>query len=457
MKKTTYILLLGAALTFGFTSCEKFLDREPISQITKDNYFNSETNASAAVTGMYRTMLSSFGYGQSMIIVPEFSARHVSHASAYPEYEQFALHTVQNTNPWTNNIWQSAYSTINAANNIIVNVPEMEEGLISEASRNRFVGEAKFIRALEYFFLVRAFGNIPLELTSTEEGDDFATPLSTTEETYAQIVEDLTEAMSLLVADAETDVAVQKGRASHLAAKALLAKVYLYQAAFTDDYSQAAELAKEVIDEPTLALVQDYASIWSAENTAESIFELQFEAQATNPLAASANDNASMLFYVKGTAPYELFEEADKRRDVTLKLGSENRYFMGKFPNFAPATQNLPVIRVAEIYLIHAEAQARVDNAVSPASYASLEKVQERAGVVKPMETYTSLAMYIQSIQEEKQRELLFEGETWFDFCRTGLALDKFETLDNENYFIYPIPESQRALNPTWDQNEGYN
>ncbi|TJZ59977.1 RagB/SusD family nutrient uptake outer membrane protein [Sphingobacterium olei] len=457
MNKKTYILLLATALAWVFTSCDKFLDREPISQITKDNYFNSEKNANSAVIGMYRTMLSSFGYGQSMIIVPEFSAQHVAHASAFPEYEQFAAHGVQNTNPWTNNIWQSAYATINAANNIIARVPEMDDALISDEAKNGFVGEAKFIRALEYFFLVRAFGNVPLQLMPTDEEDDLATPLSNPEEIYVQIVEDLTDAMSLLEDGNQGDAAFQKGRASHLAVKALLAKVYLYQAAYTNDYGQAAELAKEVIDDPRLALVQDYGSIWSAENTAESIFELQFDEQATNPLAAVGNDNASMLFYVKGSAPYELFEETDKRRDVTLKFGSRDRYYMGKFPNNAPATQNLLVIRLAEIYLIHAEAQARVDNAVSASSYASLEKVQERAEVVKPIAIYTDLDMYIRAIQEEKQRELLFEGETWFDFCRTGLALDKFESLDDENYFIYPIPESQRALNPGWSQNEGYN
>jgi len=456
MKKTAYILLLGTALTFAFTSCEKFLDREPLSQVTKDSYFNSETNANAAVVGMYRSMLSSFGYGQSMIIVPEFSAQHVSHSGQFAEYENFATYNVQTINPWTANMWKSIYATINAANNIIAGVTEMDDAIISEESKNKFVGEAKFVRALEYFFLVRAFGRVPLETMPTEEGDDLATPQATVEEIYTQITADLTDAVSLLT-DGTGDVSTAKGRASQLAAKALLAKVYLYQASFSNDYSQAATLAKEVIDDERFSLVQDYGSIWGAENTAEAIFELQFDEQVTNALAAVGNDNASMLFFAKGTIPFELYEETDKRRDVTVKLGSSDRYYIGKLPNNAPATQNVPLIRLAEVYLIHAEAQARTDNAVSMASYASLEKVQARAGVVKPIETYVNLDAYIRAIQEEKERELLFEGETWFDYCRTGLALEKYEGLESADYFLYPIPESQRGLNPSLDQNDGYN
>src|SRR5690606_41068994 len=95
-------------------------------------------------------------------------------------------------------IWQALYATINAANNVIDEVPNMDGSMISEEKKNIFIGEAKFIRALNYFFLVRAFERVPLKLKATKEGDDIKTPQAKKEDTYAQIVKDLTEAIAAL-------------------------------------------------------------------------------------------------------------------------------------------------------------------------------------------------------------------------------------------------------------------
>lgn len=438
------------------TSCNKFLDKDPLGQITEDEYFNSETNANAAVIGAYRSMMNSFSYGQSTVIVPEFSAVHVRHSAVFPEYETFATHNIQAINPWTSNMWQALYATINAANNVIDEVPNMDQSMISEEKKKLFIGEAKFIRALNYFFLVRAFERIPLKLKATKEGDDLNTPQVEKEETYAQIVKDLTEAITDLPKENPYTGDAARGRASHYGAKALLAKVYLYQAAFSNDYKKAADLANEVISSGGYSLVPDFSTIWTTQNSNEAIFEIQFDDQATNPLASVANDNPSVLFFAKDSTVLDLYAEADKRKDFTIKKGSKDNYFMGKFPNFSPASQNVTAIRLAEIYLIHAEAKARVDNSVSQAAYNSLKMVQERAGVVKPISSYTGLANFITGVQEEKERELMFEGETWFDYVRTKLALKKYKTLTKEEYFVYPIPTAQITLGGGLTQNPGY-
>lgn len=453
---TLYKLSFVFLLLAGTTSCESFLDREPLAQVTNDNYFNSETNADAAAIGMYRSMTSSFAYGQTMVIVPEFSANHVSHASIFPEYENFTTHGVTAINPWIANGWQGIYATINAANNIITHVPEMPEGTISDEKRSQFVGEAKFVRALHYFFLVRAFGRVPLKLTATTEDEDMAIPQSSSTEIYEQIVQDLTESITALP-ESHEGVEATKGRATKASAQALLAKVYLYQASFTEDYTLAAEAAEEVIQSQAFQLVDNFGSIWAAENTAETIFELQFDDQAINTLASVANDNASMLFYVKDASSLAaLFEEDDQRRDFSIVEGSRDRYYIGKFPNDNPPTQNLPILRLAEILLIHAEAEARATNNVSDAAFHSLEQVMTRAGVSRERSSFVSVDDFVQFVQEEKERELLFEGETWFDFCRTGLALEKYDTLQDENGLLYPIPSAQINLNRDLEQNPGY-
>lgn len=451
---TIYKLFFASVLLASITSCDSFLDREPLAQVTNDSYFHSETNANAATIGMYRTMTSSFTYGQTMIIVPEFSAGHVSHVSDFPEYENFKTHEVTATNPWIANVWQGVYTTINAANNIIEKVPEMPENTISDEKRDQFVGEAKFVRALNYFFLVRAFGRIPLKLAATTEEEDVAVPQSDPEAIYTQLVKDLTESIPALP-DMHDGTEATKGRATKAAAEALLAKVYLYQAAFTNDYSKAATAAMDVINHENFRLVDDFGSIWETENTAESIFELQFDDQTTNPLASVSNNNESMLFHAKDTSIVALFDENDKRRDFSV-YKEEERYYIGKFPNGTPPSQNLPIIRLAEVLLIHAEAEARASNSVSDAAFHSLSQVTSRAGITKEKSEFASVESFVKFVQEEKERELLFEGETWFDFCRTGLALEKYDTLEDETGFVYPIPSAQINLNRDLEQNPGY-
>ncbi len=456
MRHNTIYLLFLTFITVTMTSCDKFLDRAPLGQVGQDEYFNSETNANSALMGMYRSMMNSYSYGQSTIIVPEFSARHVRHAAEYPEYENFAEHDVQTINPWTSNMWKALYTTINAANQIIEEVPNMTSAMITEEKKNIFIGEAKFIRAFNYFFLVRAFGRVPLKMTYTRENSELDIKQSEKEEIYTQIIKDLIEAAALLPIENTYTGDAGRGRASHWAAKALLAKVYLYQAAFTNDYEKAAQLAQEVISSGKYKLAADYPSIWTTQNSEEAIFEIQFDDQATNPLAAVSNDNATVLFLAKDSTLLDLYREGDQRKTFTVKKGSKNNYFMGKFPNFSPASQNVTAIRLAEIYLIHAEAKARVDNAISQTAYNALQKIQERAGYTIPISDYANLEAFITAVQEEKERELLFEGETWFDYCRTKLALSKYSSLKDEKYFLYPIPAAEIGLGNNLTQNPGY-
>jgi hypothetical protein len=455
--KTILKYIILSVVVVSSSSCKKFLDREPISQITPEKFFTTEQNAEAAVSGMYRTMLGAFSYGQSMVIVPEFSARQVNHASSFPEYVEFKENRVRLDNPWVLNIWNAAYATINAANNVIVKVAEMPTTAISEDKKLQFIREAKFVRALSYFNLVRAFGDVPLILTPTAEDTDLKVPRNLKAEVYKQILADLTEAS--LLPNGYASTAETKGRATDFAAKALLAKVQLYNGTVTNVYTEAASSAKSVISEGGFALASDFSSIWTDENTPESIFELQFEEQATNPLAAVSNPSASLLFYAEGQSVAQLYDSTDKRRDYTVYKNSETdvKYYIGKYRQFSPAVQNFPVIRLAEVLLIHAEAQARVDGSVSLAAFNSYKAVRDRAGITTPERaSFTSLATFITAVQKEKRKELMFEGETWFDYCRTGLALTDIMTVADKNFYLYPIPDAERRINQNLTQNPGY-
>jgi hypothetical protein len=186
MKKISqYILMAAVILSFG--ACKKFLDKEPIAQVTPDHIFTTEQGAKSAVMGMYRTLLSAYSYGQSIVIVPEFSAKHVNHVASYPEYTDFKTNTVRIDNPWVQNIWTASYATINAANNVVQRVNEMPQNAISIEKRVQFIQEAKFVRALSYFLLTRAFGDVPLITSPTDETGNLKVPRNASTEVYTQI------------------------------------------------------------------------------------------------------------------------------------------------------------------------------------------------------------------------------------------------------------------------------
>ena len=449
--KYLFLVLTG----LGFSSCDNHLDKVPIDQIGAEQFFNNGVNAQSAVTGAYRTLESSYYYGQALILIPEFAAGHIRHYLSFPEFLEYTENRIRVDNPWSLNIWTASYTTINAVNNIIDRVPGIETD-ITEELRQQLMGEAKFIRALVYFNLVRSWGDVPLVLSPTQSSQTAGLQVSRrpAADVYAQVVADLQDAVTSLP-EAYGTPEQTKGRATAWAAKALLAKVYLYQ----ENYAQAAQLAEEVIESGRFSLESDYSTIWVNENSNEAIFELQFNEQATNALVGVSNPVGATQFYASDLA-YRLFEPTDRRRNFAINTVVDNgdtTFYIGKYRNVSPPTQNVPVLRLAELYLIHAEATARAAGSVSTAAYQSYKTVRDRAGLTTPAAaTFTTVARFVEAIQQEKRLEMIFEAETWYDYVRTDLALEELMQVPNANFYLFPIPQGERDLNPNLTQNTGY-
>jgi len=453
---TKYIALFIATATLF--SCDDFLDKKPVDQIAAEVYFTDEGSSESAVLAMYRTATNAYYYGQAMIITPEFAAGHVNNVYNYPEFVNFEQNNIRIDNPWTTNIWTLSYTIINIANNVIEQVPNVPEGSIAPEKRAQFVREAKFIRALVYFNLVRSWGDVPLILKptpSTSSLADLQVSRNAASEVYAAIIDDLKDATNLPASYSTLEQT--KGRATQWAAKGLLAKVYLYRGTpgnSTADFTEAANLAHEVINKGD-TLVSDYASIWRTKNTPESVYELQFDVQATNTLATVSNPTASALFFAKDTV-YKSFDDADLRKPVTVYL-KDGKYYIGKYPNYNPAVQNVPILRLGELYLIYAEAQARITGSVAGEPYTYYKAIRDRAGLTTADEiTFTSVPDFIKEVQREKRRELMFEGEAWYDYTRTGLALTEMMIVADPGRFVWPIPQVERDANPNLGQNQAY-
>lgn len=445
MRQYIFLILL---LAITLSSCDDFIDKTPIDQIASEEFFDNQNSAQAAVLGIYRSMESSFYYGQSMVIVPEFAAGHVRHASNYPEYVDFKRNDIRIDNPWVANIWNQSYSIINAANNVIERVPQMDN-FTSEDLQKQLIREAKFLRALVYFNLLRSWGDVPLITTPTTSSSDFNVSRTSANLVYEKVIEDLKDATNLPATYNSTE-SVDKGRATQYAAKALLAKVYLY----TGNNEMAAFYAKDVIENGGYSPADDYGSIWLDENSSESIFELQFDEQATNALAGVSNPTASALFFASDKV-YDMFEADDNRRDFTINTQGGVQY-IGKYRNYNPATQNIPVLRLSEIYLIYAEALARANNSAIGDPYLYYKKIRDRAGLTTPDESTFDLDSFITAVQREKRLEMMFEGEAWYDYTRTGLALTEMMEAPSAIRFVFPIPQGERELNKNLGQNIAY-
>ncbi|MCH7396911.1 RagB/SusD family nutrient uptake outer membrane protein [Belliella sp. DSM 107340] len=433
-------------LTIILIACDDFIDRSPLDQLNQETFFTDVATTQTAVIGAYRTLTSSSLYGQAFIVIPEFAAGHMRHISNFPEYVEYQNFNIRIDNPWALNIWTASYETINSCNNIIAYAPNINEYSMNENLQN-MVKEAHFIRALTYFNLVRAWGDVPLitnPTTPQTTSAEIRVPRDAASSVCNQIVADLEFA-----SDLPNNNAGSKGRANGMSVKSLLAKVHLYMG----NMQEAADLASQVLQSGEFTLLENYSDIWTVENSAESIFELQFDEQVPNTFVQNANPASRQEFFASDAASL-LFDEEDARREFTIREAEDNsgniNLYVGKYRTFNPPTQNVPIIRLAEVYLIYAEA---VSFSNLQEGITALAAIRTRAGLATDFTG--SQDDLIALIQQERRKELMFEFETWFDHCRTGAADDILEVPNSDRY-LFPIPQLELDLNENLTQNPGY-
>lgn len=480
-KRFRYTILFGWAITvmFLFSSCESLLEEEPKTIVT-ENFYQSREDLQAAVNAIYSPLRSvrseqiavlsahtDWGYGRGS-------------RAQYNDFEGF--------NPTNMNAaaarWNSFYQGILNANLVIKNAPEATE--VAEEDRSQFIAEAKFLRALTYFDLVRNWGGVPLRTDMNL--DEVDVPKASVEEIYALILSDLEDAELNL-----PDVPAIAGRPGKMAAKTLLADVYLQ----LEDFENAALLAGEVMDSGiyTLVPIQSKEDIQQKIfgpdliTTSEEIFALQYARQSgqgnglpwilNHPSTGLYNFGGAYAQYGDATNPfYKEWEDGDLRKalwqmidfglgDSTLVSG---KYVEPQAPDNTGAGNNQPIYRYAELLLIYAEADAKASGAVNPEALEALNMVRRRAFGLDPMEEseedldITGLEEFLDAVLQEKAYETQFEGKRWLDLKRTGRA-EEFIMKNKgisiaEKHYLWPIPLEElnfnQAMDPQTDQNPGY-
>lgn len=456
-------------------ACDDYLDVDARERIAAEDSQDNQT-PEAFVNGIYG-MMTEWDYAFSYLGITEIISDNADKGSSPTDSgsDKAFLDNLTFTSANAGSVgamWTNWYKAIGRSTNSIQYTEEY--GLTDQTYKNRLIGEAKFLRAYHYFFLVRAFGDVPLQHV------DLINRVPK-EQVYDYIEQDLLEAIEALP-EKSGYAANDLGRATKGAAKALLSKVYLYQR----EWQNAYDYADQVISSGEYGLESDYAVVWreSSENGIESIFEVQARGEAiahgvqqySETQGARGTSGWGWGFNTPSQNLLDAFNaEGDViRRDATIIFAGEtlwdgrivsasveNPMYNEKAYSSANAgsgdgDKNIRVLRLAEIYLIRAEAANELGN--SGVAVSSLNMVRNRVSL--PSVTTTNQGDLRTAIWKERRLELAFEHDRWFDLNRTGQASAAMaahgKTYVAGRHELFPIPNDQLIQTPEMTQNPGY-
>lgn len=458
------------------------LDESPQTFLSEEQFYRNAADAEAATLAAYAPFQDQAHYGYRLITNLLSMEDSGDGRGSYAPGALYACNQTCKDRLW--NAWESMYRGINRANLGIAKIPEIS---MSEATKTRYVAELHFIRALNYYNLVRYWGGVPLRLEPSAGFDALAEPRASPEQVYQQVIADLQHAEERLPQSAEN------GRATRWAAKALLADVYLAR----ENWAQAAAKAKEVIDSGRFSLVTvttsaDFDRIYGpdVETSPGEIFDIPFISQ--NPFGTqlpSALQHANSGYAARAyygvfvdTGSYvKNWDRSDLRYAYNLYVGEELRHtsralpqFFKKFKDPSATDRNghgndFPVIRYEDVLLIYAEAVA-MSAGPNAAAYDAVNRIRRRAygrplgspapGVDVP--SGLSQQAFRDAVIMERAFEFFSEGKRYWDLKRTGkleaAILGVGEPYDPK-YMLWPLPEEELDANEALslaDQNPGW-
>jgi hypothetical protein len=452
-KKYIYHLLVASALFSALSSCKNALDISPVDTIDQNKALLTSKDVEVALIGAYAELGDRNFYGGRPFVIADFLANTgaVEWTGTFEELTQANSKSLLKTNTFVNNVWESGYTAINNANNVIASLDKVEA-----AKKNRVEGEAKFIRGASYFDLVRLFGKayndgspntnlgVPIVLTPTTIINEKSYPTrSTVSAVYTQVIADLT--------DAEAKLPANNGFfATKFTAAAMLARVYLQMG----NYAAAAAAANRVISSGNYSLKTAFIDAFPkkgstpGQNTSEDIFAMQ--------LTTLTGFNGFNEFY--GSSTYggrgdaiisedwidNTYSANDDRKNAFYDDGD---MFTSKFAN---NFGNVTIIRLAEMYLIRAECNARL----APAAPIGGQTPLQDLSVIRSRAGLTTATATLADILNERKLEFAFEGFSLHDAKRTQTNIGSIAW--NDNRLVFPIPQREMDSNKNLIQNAGY-
>jgi hypothetical protein len=471
---------------FLVTACEGFLDEVPKDRLSQGNYYKTVEDAKSSLTAIYNPLRGGAFVGPYFLQTEIMADYAVGRGSTLIIGEYKGLDVTNITR--VASIWDAFYRSIRNANIAIHYIPGITA---SDEVKNSMIGEARFLRALVYYHLVRQWGDVPLYLDMSTT----ASERKPSQQVYESIIEDLEFGEQHLPA-----TTTEFGRPTKWAASSLLAEVYLTN----KQYNLAKEKAAAVINAKVYDLVpvnklEDWGNVFGAtvNGTSEEVFYLKFNRQngwewPHNLLWSETKYSPFGNYVIYSTLDNKFlnnWDPKDLRKQWNVFTEYENRLtgVVEKLPASTPVqfakwrdpaapttighANDYPFLRYADVLLIHAEADARANNGPTAAGIESLNQIHRRAygyphkqaSSVDYAATGWSLDAFVNTVLQERAYELFLEGKRWLDLKRT----DKIKTTIKENkgkdvqdvHLFWPIPQQEIDTNPLVsqdNQNPGY-
>ena len=489
-KKLSKVIPL-LALTLGMGSCQ--LEEEVYSSIFIESFYKTASDAEKGLLAVYDALGGLYG-GPAATMVPDYTAdqvypRGVVGRNSLTLFTFEPTYTVQKSagriNESPQQLWISSYSGIEKANWIIAKVPD---ATMDETRKKQVIGEAYFLRAFYLWTLTKNFGNVVVKTEPSTSEEKAYVGSSPKADVYKQIYTDLDQASQAGLASYPAN---EKGRPSKEAVSALYAKAALYN----EDWAKALEKASDVISSGKYSLMPNVLDVYSYlkedEARIENIWAFETDPISpgtghqlvglTGPTGSNGPEYAktsygSMFVYM---AFFNSFDSKDKRRQL---LDTTYRDKAGKLvlqKNITPITTdavlikkyqdpvsstgtiaNIPILRMADVYLIAAEAEARLNGATAKA-YGYINSIRKRAGL-SDLAAGLPKDAFIDAVIQERAWEFFAEGDRWYDLTRTGKFLTVIPKAVNSVYpnrpvqakhKYFPIPQDEINANPKLEQN----
>ena len=468
------------ALLVFLTACEDFLYQEPRLSQTNELTLSTFDGLQAATLGAYTPLYSSNWYGRDFPVVADLKGGN-SKKGPISSGRFFTPYLWNNTPQASHGLWTTAYNMIARVNNVLEVIDGgFEEVGVEQSDIDQIAAECKFLRGLAYFDLARLFCQpiaqvggtalgVPIMLV-TENGQPERNTLG---EVFAQIETDLLDAeagLALVSPNGGTDA---KGWATKHAAQALLARYYLYM----EQWQDAADYATTVIssgDYPVYTEAEyttwDLGGVWGTDAAPEIIFEV-YGAEGN-----SSHSNWDVISYIMSPEGYgdinasldvyNLYEDTDVRKGMFRKYEPNyvNDLWSTKYPGKAPdgnlREDNIPVLRISEMYLIRAEAILNGASVSGATAHGDLNAIRGNRGATLLDASNTTVS----SVYLERRMELCYDGHELFDLARTGRNLVRVDyagavnqNIDFPDYrWAMPIPQAEMDANENMEQNPGY-
>jgi starch-binding outer membrane protein, SusD/RagB family len=501
--KIKYLVVI-IAVTFLTACSSSFLDVENPNKMTTDTFWQTEDDLYSAIATVYSALVEDYEGYYGTVNWELNDSRTDNFTERNDVRARYEISVFQNTasNGCATSLYTGAYVGIFRANQVIQYGEAMD---IDEDVKNQYIAEAKFLRGLNYFNLVKDFGAVPIHTTVPATSDDYYIAKSTVEEVWQQVISDFTEAAKYLP---ETYSSDQKGRATKGAALAFLGRAYLYRA----DYANAQTVLKSIVDNESTygyGLQANYAELFDGEheNGIEGVFELQYSTLGgTSIWTSDPASKTRATFIAQEIAPgevggwYEFFptkillnkflEEPatdggfDPRATATLAWDYPGcKYYQLDFHSVWPdqvllkknqnwwnadegdwkSVLNEYGMRYADVLLMLAESYTMQGNVTAAAPL--VNRIRERATLpnkLTAMLAYSATQMMTE-IRHQRDLEFAREGLRFYDLRRWGLleeTIKAAQVIGYQNYSskfeYYPIPESELDNNPNMTQSDAW-